>query len=392
MAKELTVFQKMTASTAALIQVMADEVGVKCCQPFAIRAYDALKELKLTTEDDAKRAANTFLDNWQTLVQGGITSEDYDKIDFVKRGNAVTISARVQALLRAFRRKGFTVVETIIGVPQGDDIYFEEEYKDGVGIIYLLKDARVNTDRKITAKRLTENYFDKYICRLVITNLQSKTSLMVVSEMTNEEVMNAQSSSENGIYLSEWVEVTNAKGEVVYKDKNKTIPKKRKVIYDGSNGTKVQFNKDSTWVKWTSQMVEKTVMRRALKNVKETIPELRDTIMAFDTDVDITPTDVTVVPKSSVVVEGYNNVDIKLETLSEEQLQDVQEVYEIYVQNPANAACDAEKIKELYESGTPINEIINEYYAELVNLSKSKKLYPLVENVIKGVPYEKNEN
>ena len=339
-----------------------------------------------------KSAANTFLDNWQTLVQGGITSKDYDKLDFVKRGNVITISARVQALIRAFKRKGFMVLETVIAVPQGDDIYFEENYKDNVGIIYLIKDQRVNTDREITAKRLVEEYFDKFICRLEIRDLKNNRTIMVVSEMTNQEVMNAQSSSENGIYFSEWKEVLDKKGNIVYKDKQKTQPKRYKVVYDGSNGEPPRFNKDSTWVKWTAEMVKKTVMRRALKNVKEAVPELSDTIMAFDTDVDITPTEVSVVPASSIKVEGYNNVDIKLETLSEEQLQDVQEVYEIYVQNPANATYDAEKIKELYESGTPINEIINEYYAELVNLSKSKKLYPLVENVIKGVPYEKNEN
>jgi len=73
-------------------------------------------------------------------------------------------------------------------------------------------------------------------------------------------------------------------------------------------------------------------------------------------------------------------------------LDDVNEVYEIYINNPMNARMDAENIKTIYESGRPINEIRNEFYAELVNLSKSKNTYPLIENVLKGVPYEKNEN
>ena len=67
-------------------------------------------------------------------------------------------------------------------------------------------------------------------------------------------------------------------------------------------------------------------------------------------------------------------------------------MFEIYAQNPASAMVDAEKINELYKSGKAINEIINEYYAELVNLSKSKKTYPLIENVLKGVPYEENKD
>lgn len=389
--KDLTVFQRMTSSTKALIDIVNKEIGINCCQPFAVRAFDALNELKLTTEPEAKKASNTFLDNLQTLIQGGITSEDYDKLDLIKRGNTITISARVQALIRAFRRKGFMVVDTIIAVPKGDDVYFEEQYRDGVGIIYLLKDQRQNTDRAITAERLVENYFDKFICRLEIKDLQNNRTIMTVCEMTNQEVMFAQSASEKGIFLSEWKEVLDAKGQPVYKDRNRTQVKKYKVIYDGTNNTQVKYDKEAIWYKWTAEMVRKTVMRRALKNIKETIPELTATIMAFDTEFDNTPSDEPIV-EPVIEVEGINNVDVDLNNLSDEQQNDVKEVYDIYVQNPANAKLDAEKIKELYETGKPINEIRNEYYAELVNLAKSKNTYPLIENVLKGVPYEKNEN
>lgn len=388
---EITIFEKMTSSTKALIEIVNKEIGINCCQPFAVRAFDALNELKLTTELEAKKASNTFLDNLQTLIQGGITSEDYDKLDLIKRGNTVTISARVQALIRAFKRKGFMVIDTIIAVPKGDDIYFEEQYRDGTGIIYLLKDQRKNTDRAITAERLVENYFDRFICRLEIRDLKNNRTIMTVCEMTNQEVMFAQSASEKGIFLSEWKEVVDAKGQLVYKDRNRTQVKKYKVIYDGTNNTEVKFDKESIWYKWTAEMVRKTVMRRALKNIKETIPELTDTIMAFDTEFVNEPSEE---PTSDPIieVEGINNIDVDLNNLSKEQLDDVNEVYEIYINNPMNARMDAENIKTIYESGRPINEIRNEFYAELVNLSKSKNTYPLIENVLKGVPYEKNEN
>lgn len=388
---EITIFEKMTSSTKALIEIVNKEIGINCCQPFAVRAFDALNELKLTTELEAKKASNTFLDNLQTLIQGGITSEDYDKLDLIKRGNTVTISARVQALIRAFKRKGFMVIDTIIAVPKGDDIYFEEQYRDGTGIIYLLKDQRKNTDRAITAERLVENYFDRFICRLEIRDLKNNRTIMTVCEMTNQEVMFAQSASEKGIFLSEWKEVVDAKGQLVYKDRNRTQVKKYKVIYDGTNNTEVKFDKEAIWYKWTAEMVRKTVMRRALKNIKETIPELTDTIMAFDTEFVNEPSEE---PTSDPIieVEGINNIDVDLNNLSKEQLDDVNEVYEIYINNPMNARMDAENIKTIYESGRPINEIRNEFYAELVNLSKSKNTYPLIENVLKGVPYEKNEN
>lgn len=388
--KELTVFQKMTASTVELIKTVNTEIGFKCCQPFAVRALDALNDLKLKTESEAKKAANVFLDNLQTLFQGGVTSEDYDKLDLIKRGNVVTVSARVQALIRAFRRKGYMLIDTIIPVPVGDDVYFEENYKDGVGIIYLVKDKRVNTDRIISAERLVRNYFEKFICRLEIREVSTGRTIMTISEMSNQEVMFAQSSSDNGIFLSEWKEVVDKNGKTIYKDAAKTQAKKYKVIYDGSNGTDVKYNQDSMWVKWTSEMVKKTVMRRALKNVKETIPELAPTIMAFDTE--FVPNEPQENNETVVEVEGVNNVDIDLSNLTEDQQADVKDCYEIYCQNPENAKLDAEKCKRLYEEGVPLNQIINENYAELVNLSKSKNLYPLVENILKGVPYEKIEH
>lgn len=388
--KELTVYQRMTTSTAELIKTVNNEIGFKCCQPFAVRAIDALNDLGIKTEAEAKRAANVFLDNLQTLFQGGITSEDYDKLDLVKRGKVITVSARVQALIRAFRRKGYMLIDTIVPVPMDDDVYFEENYKDGVGIIYLVRDKRTNTDREITAERLVKNYFNKFICRLELREVSSGKTIMTVSEMSNQEVLYAQASSDNGIFLSEWKEVVNAKGEVVYKDSAKTQPKKYKVIYDGSNKTEIKYNQDSMWVKWTSEMVKKTVMRRALKNIKETIPELASTIMAFDTE--FIPEEPTDNNNTIVEIEGVNNIDINLGNLTEEQKQDVQDCYEIYCQNPENAKLDAEKCKKLYEDGVPINQIINENYAELVNLAKSKNLYPLIENIIKGVPYEKNED
>lgn len=389
--KEMTVFQKMTASAATLIKTVDTEIGFKCCQPFAVRALDALNDLKLKTETEAKKAANVFLDNLQTLFQGGITSEDYDKLDLVKRGNVITVSARVQALIRAFRRKGYMLIDTIIPVPQDDDVYFEENYKDGVGIVYLVKDKRVNTDREITAERLVSNYFNKFICRLELREVSTGKSIMTVTEMSNQEVIFAQASSDNGIFLSEWKEVLDKNGKVVYKDAAKTQVKKYKVIYDGTKGNEVKYNNDSMWVKWTAEMVKKTVMRRALKNVKETIPELASTIMAFDTEfVPNEPTDNSSDP--IIEVDGINNIDIDLNNLTEEQNQDVQDCYEIYCQNPENAKLDVERCRKLYEEGIPTNQIINENYAELVNLSKSKKLYPLVENIIKGVPYEKNED
>lgn len=382
--KELTIYQRMTSSATELVNIVNREIGIKCCQPFAVRAFDALNSLELKTESEAKRASNIFLDNLQALIQGGITTEDYDKLDLVKRGNTITISARVQALIRSARRKGFTIVETVIAVPKEDDIYFEEDYKDGIGIIYLLRDKRINPDRDVTAERLVNGYFKRFLCRLEVKEISTNRTIMTVTEMTNDEIMNAQSSSDNGIYLSEWQEYQDKKG----------YTKKKKVIYDGSNGIEVKLNINSIWYKWTAEMVKKTIIRRALKNIKEALPELRDTIMAFDSAETIYDNNTNQNSDNgeikTIVVEGINNTDVDLLHLTEEQQNDVDEMFDIYKQNPKTAQADAEHLIELYESGQPLQDIINEHYAEIVNISKSKKLYPLIENIVNGVPYEKN--
>ena len=244
------------------------------------------------------------------------------------------------------------------------------------------KDKRVNTERDITAERLAQGYFKKFLCRLEIKDLNNNRTIMTITEMTNKEVLFAQYASDNGIFISEWKETVNKNGD----------KKKYKVVYDGTKGNDLRMNSDSIWCKWTAEMVKKTVIRRALKNIKEAIPELAQTIMAFDTDFDNTPSE-SITEDNVIEVEGFNNsLKVDLRNLTEEQQNDVAEMFEIYAQNPASAMIDAEKINEVYKSGKPINEIINEYYAELVNLSKSKKTYPLIENILKGVPYEKDKD
>lgn len=385
MSANITVYGQLTSSTETLIKVVQHEVGVKACQPFAVRAFDALSKLSITTDAEARLASNTFLDNLQSLLQGGVTTEDYDKIDFVQRGNVVTISARVQALIRACRRKGFTLKETIVAVPKDDDVYFEEEYKDGVGIIYLLKDSRKQPDRDITAERLINNYFKRFLCRLEIKNNVTNEIIMTTTEMTNSEVMNAQASSENGLFQSEWV---------TYLDKYKK-EKKKKVIHDGSDGQEPILNKCSIWYKWTGEMIKKTIIRRALKNIKETLPELQQTFMAFDKDEELakevkekTKPDIQ---EAIIEADGIESIKVDLLHLTKEQQSDVDEMFDIYKQNPKTAQADAEHLKDLYETGMPIQDIINEHYPELVNISKSKKLYPLIENILKGMPYDKKD-
>lgn len=358
---KLTVYKQMTSSPSDLLGVLKQEIGVKStCMPFAVKAMEALSSLgSRMTESEALNAANVFLANMQTLTQGGITAEDYDKIDMIKRGKTITISARVEAFLRAAARKGYRITETIIAVPQDDanTTYFKENFYNGE-IVYTLEDKRVNGDRKITAERLVSGYFDKYLCRLEVTDVkQNKRLVMTVCEMSNEDVLNASMASESGIYKTKWEKYTDSYGN----------EKSRKVISD-------ELNIGSIWNVWTSEMVAKTVIRRALKRVREVLPELRDTIYAFDNEV----IQQELPPESPAIEIPLDVVNVDLDNLTEQQKDEAREVRDLWKANPKLAIDTTNEIMAMY-NGKNAQDVINTHYASIINIKVRKKLVPIIQ-------------
>lgn len=363
----LTVYKQMTSSPGELLSVMKREIGVKStCLPFAVKAIDALNSLgSKMTESEALNAANVFLSNIQTLTQGGITAEDYDKIDMVKRGKAITASARVEAFIRAAARKGYRITDTIVPVPKadGNTTYFKENFYNGE-IIYTLEDKRLNGDRKITAERLVSNYFDKFLCRLEVVDIkQNKRLVMTACEMSNEDVLNASMASESGIYKTKW--------EKYIKDNG--YEGNRKVISE-------ELNAGSIWNTWTSEMVAKTVIRRALKRVREALPELKDTIYAFDSESDLQEQPESFAESDSVEI-PLEVVNVDLDNFTEQQKAEAREIKELWTANPKLAVDTANEIMAMY-NGQNAQEVINVYYASIINIKVRKKLCPKIQPLL----------
>ena len=357
MPNKLSVYQQMKLGTKECLAVVKQEIGMKStCAPFAVKLIEALCQLSPKTEQEELHAANTLLSGLQTLMQGGIVAEDYDKIDFVKRGGVIVPSARVEAFLRAAARKGYRITDTIIAVPKEDakTTYFKENFYQG-NIIYTLEDRRLNTDREVTARRLISKYFSKFICRMDIFDVQKNVRVsMTVCELSIDELLTIASASEQGLYKSEWKEYINQYGQ----------KKKRKVVTDELN------TPDAFWVKWAGEMVNKTVIRRALKRVKEVLPELKDTIYAFESEEFIpdTPEEEPIVIEIPVEAE---RVDLK--NLTENQQEECKEVLELWCKNPRLAEDKLSEIEELLAKGVSAQEIINREYASLAVLKHSKE-------------------
>lgn len=370
----LSVYAQMTQSPKDLFSVMKNEIDYKCrCIPFAVKMIEALGTLDIRTEQQALTAANVFMSNLQSLIHGGILPEDYDKIDAVKRGQTITLSARVDAFYRAAARKGYQITDTIVAVPKEDagGVYFKESISDG-SIIYTLEDSRKNWDRKITAERLIQGYFDGFLCRLNIYDMRQKRSIAVVCELSTQEVLMAQAASDNGIYRTKWVEKTYTDGKPVKRRDGSAV--KEKV----STG---EINPDSFWVKWTRDMVEKTIIRKALKRVREILPDLSATIYAFSQDEEpvqeMEPTPQIIVP-----VEVR---DVDLEQLTPEQEAEAAEMQELFIANPKLANDTANEIMSLFfEKGTSAQELINQHYASLVSLRRGKKTANIVRPLFGG--------
>lgn len=351
----LTVYKQMTAGTKECLAVIKREIGIKTtCMPFAVKVIGALQTLNINTEQDALNAATTLLSGLQTLWQGGIIAEDYDKIDFVKRGGVIVPSARVEAFFRAAARKGYRITDTIVAVPKEDreSTYFKENFYNGE-IVYTLEDKRLNTDRAVTAQRLADAYFAKFICRLDVHESKSNNRVaMAVCEMTNDEVLQISSVSEQGIFKSRWEKYTNRYG----------YEKKRKIITN-------ELNSESFWALWTGEMVNKTIIRRALKRVKEILPELKEEIYAFEQDefVEEAPKSGEIQKPEIPMIED----NVNLNKLTAEQSADCREMLEMFVANPKLAQDKLEEIKELLRKGTKVQTVINAEYPGIVCLKKS---------------------
>lgn len=356
---ELSVYKQLTQGTGECLATIKREIGLKStCAPFAVKLITALQTLQPKTQQDELDAANTLLSGLQTLMQGGIIAEDYDKIDFVKRGNTIVPSARVEAFLRAAARKGYRITDTIIAVPKedADTTYFKENFYNG-DIVYTLEDRRYNIDRTVTAERLHNKYFAKFLCRLDIHDAkQNKRVAMTVCEMSLAELLTIASASEQGLYKSKWEEYQTKRGS-----------KKRKVISNELNSP------DAFWIKWTGEMVNKTIIRRALKRIKEVLPELTESIYAFEQDefIESTTPPVEPPPIELPVIEEVENVN--LYHLTVEQNADAREMFDLYKANPKLAEDKFIEIKQMIESGKDIQQIINEEYASIVVLKKSKQ-------------------
>lgn len=379
----LSVFTKMTESPAQLFSMIKREIGYKCdCIPFAVKMISALNTLDLRTEQQKLTAANVFMANLQTLIHGGILPDDYDKIDAVKRGQTITLSARVDAFYRAAARKGYQITDTIVAVPMEDagGVYFKENFS-GETIIYTLEDSRKNTDRKITAERLIKGYFDEFICRLTIYDMKQKRNIMVVCSMSTQEVMRVQAASDNGIFKTQWVEKRYPNGNVVTRRDGSVV--KEKV-------STPEINPDSFWVKWTRDMVEKTIIRKALKRVKEILPDLRETIYAFDAD-DETSCPQEIVEAAPIVVPvASKNVD--LNKLTADQQAEAKEMLELLIANPKLAVDTANEIMaDFYEKGVTPQQLINQHYASLVNLRKGQSTAKIVAPLFKEAANESGQ-
>ncbi len=355
MGNGLSVYKQMAEGTSQCLEVVKREIGMKTtCAPFAMKLVAALQDLNPKTQQDELNAANTLLSGLQTLMQGGIIAEDYDKIDFVKRGKTIVPSARVEAFLRASARKGYRITDTIIAVPQDDKdtTYFKENFYNG-DIVYTLEDRRYNPDRSVTAERLVGGYFAKFLCRLDVQDVKTnKRVVMTMCEMSNDDMLNVASASEQGLYKSQWIEEPTRNGI-----------KKRKVVTD-------ELNVDTAfWIKWTGEMVNKTIIRRALKRIKEVLPELTDSIYAFEQDEYV---ETTVQEEQPIIAIPVEVVDVDLNKLTKEQEADCKEVLELYKANPKLAEDKVKEIKEMFENGETVQDVINKEYASIKVLRMSK--------------------
>ncbi len=369
----MNTYNQLVKDQSSFLAVMKNELDCKSnCIPFAMKALTALKGAKISNAQAELNVANAFLSGMQTLISAGFTAEDYDVIDFVPRGGVIVPSGRVEGLYRACARKGYRIADDIVAVPIEDakTTYYKEEFYQG-SIFYVLEDKRFNTDREITAERIVDGYFDKFLCRLTITEIATnKVISCKITEMSVDEIMKIASSSDSGIYKSNWVNSTNDYGRQV---------RKKQITTD--------INVGSIWHKWTSEMVSKSIIRRSLKRIKDTLPQaLQMSVYSFESQENIVATQEVQAPEQKPLI-PIEQTKVELKNLTDEQKQDCKEMLDIFKSNPKLAGVEIENIQSLIDKGIAKQDIINNYYAILFCLSKIKSKW--IENFPKvGELYE----
>ena len=143
------------------------------------------------------------------------------------------------------------------------------------------------------------------------------------------------------------------------------------------------LNEDGFWYKWTGEMVVKTIIRRALKRVKEVLPELQDTVLAFEQDAD-EYTNIVEVVEPPIDIPMKSN-DVNLKKFTSEENADAEEVFELWKVNPKLAEDSVNEIKALLESGENIQTIINIHYASIACLKKSPQKWAVIKPYFKEV-------
>ena len=107
------------------------------------------------------------------------------------------------------------------------------------------------------------------------------------------------------------------------------------------------------------------------------MPELQEAIYAFEQDEAINEEELVVVPEVEIPIENkVKGVD--LNNLTEEQVADCTEMLELYKANPKLAEDKTKEIVARFENGDKKQDIINDEYAAIVALSKSRNKWAVL--------------
>ena len=112
--------------------------------------------------------------------------------------------------------------------------------------------------------------------------------------------------------------------------------------------------------------------------IKEVLPELTETIYAFEQD-EYIDTENNPVEIDPIEIEiPVETEDVNLNKLTAEQMADCKEVLELWKANPKLAEDKLNEVKELIVNGKPAQEIVNEDYASIYVLKMSPQKWAVI--------------
>jgi hypothetical protein len=342
---ELTYYNQLRMASApdgiALINKLGKFGAVS--DLLALKIIETASNMEIKTVDAAHSVWMSLRSSGQKLqAQGFIAQEDGDLVYAIPRfgkNPTITLQKHWKLPIRLARRKGFQVDADFWAVPkENSDAHFVQRRDAQENIRFDWVESKkpfVRIEENI--QNILEEKFETFAIRVTIRKITNTGGYIFVREFAQElsaKRLIERMAMAQDLYARKWI--ADESGH------------KKSVILTDKDGAKI-INSGAIWVKWTPEMVRKTLFNSVATMFDESLPELRGQFMFDDAEPEIESPDIN---KSDKIIDvKQTDIVIDFENPSDDIIDSMTEWLEIITETPTEKDRIESEIKIATESG-----------------------------------------